>query len=368
MGIVQLIDSTTTNITPSVLRDLFSEGNIGTKFRFEHKDIWEASLKLIPYIPVTYTNSSIDYQLAYQQGHGGYWQDCSVILFRDLKPAAIWPISVSTKDAKTKFTSHGLPVMSPLFTQGLATKTVKTLSRQCLQVAETVSRQAAQESWQSSQSFGNLLGLNEWHTISLAGGAIPTLQHELYVDLSPDLKTIKSGIRDSFRSLITAGARHWEIGMLTGDSPSIWSEFRQLHFDIAGRTTRSAESWEMQWQHVKSGSSFLVYLRNQSGQMVGGGFFSLSRDEGQYGVGAYDRSLFEKPLGHVVQYRAIEEMKARGIRWYKIGARPFASDIPAPTEKEMSISDFKQGFASHVFPRYCLRHRVSASPSAQPET
>ncbi len=95
------------------------------------------------------------------------------------------------------------------------------------------------------------------------------------------------------------------------------------------------------------------------GQMVGGGFFSTSRDEGQYSVGAYDRSLFDKPLGHVVQYRAIEEMRGRGIRWYKLGARPYLSDIPIPTDKEMSISDFKQGFASHIFPRYCLKHSIT---------
>ena len=367
MGVNKLINRTPENMTPGVLHDLLTESNIGAKFRIENKDSWEASLDLAPYVRVTYTNSSIDYQLAYQQGHGGQWQDCSVILLWDLKPAAIWPLSLSTKNAKTELTSHGLPVLPPLFTQGLATKTVKTLSRQCLQFAEALSRQAAQDSWRSCQSFSNMLGLSEWHTIAMASGAIPTLQHELYLDLLPEMKTIKRGIRDSFRSLITAGARHWEIGLLTDESPLVWDEFKRLHFEIAGRRTRSAESWDVQLQHVKSGSSFLVYLRNLSGKMVGAGLFSLSRDEGLYGVGAYDRLLFDKPLGHVVQYRAIEEMKARGIRWYKIGARPFGSDIPVPMEKEMSISYFKQGFASHTFPKYCLRHRVSDIPPAKPE-
>ncbi len=367
MGVDELVDSTAVNITPSGVREFLFERNILAKFRIEHKDLWDSCFELIPYVPVLYTNSSIDYQMAYQQGIGGDWQDCSLILFWDLKPAAIWPLSISTKDSKTEVTTHGFPILPPLFTQGLSIKTVKTLSRQCLLVVETLSRQAAQDSWRSSQSFRNLLGLSEWHTIAMACGAIPTLQHELYLDLSPEMTNIKSGIRDSFRSLITAGARLWEIGVLTDESQFIWDEFRLLHFEIAGRKTRSAESWDVQLQHVKSGSSFLVYLRNLSGKMVGAGFFSLSRDEGQYGVGAYDRSLFHKPLGHVVQYRAIEEMKARGIRWYKIGARPFGSDIPAPMEKEMSISDFKQGFASHIFPKYNLCHRVSEIPLAKPD-
>ena len=78
----------------------------------------------------------------------------------------------------------------------------------------------------------------------------------------------------------------------------------------------------------------------------------------QYRDSNFKSSLFDKPLGHLVQYRAIEELKKRGIRWYKIGTRPYISDIPKPTEKEISIGEFKQGFASFLFPRYHLAHKV----------
>jgi len=83
-----------------------------------------------------------------------------------------------------------------------------------------------------------------------------------------------------------------------------------------------------------------------------------ARDEGVYAVAAYDRSLFDKPLGHVVQYRAIEELKKRKVSWYKIGVRPYGSDNPRPTDKEIKIGEFKQGFSSHCFPHYRLIHRV----------
>ena len=77
-----------------------------------------------------------------------------------------------------------------------------------------------------------------------------------------------------------------------------------------------------------------------------------------HAVAAYDRTLFDKPLGHVVQYRAIEEMKKRNISWYKIGVRPYGSDNPKPTEKEISIGEFKAGFSSHCFPHYRLTHQL----------
>ena len=92
--------------------------------------------------------------------------------------------------------------------------------------------------------------------------------------------------------------------------------------------------------------------------MVGGGFFRISCDEGVYSVGAYNRDFFDQPLGHVVQYCAIEEMKNRGIRWYKIGLRHYPTEVPSPTDKEIQIGEFKQGFASHLFPRFLLKHET----------
>jgi len=71
----------------------------------------------------------------------------------------------------------------------------------------------------------------------------------------------------------------------------------------------------MHLEDIGNQNAFSVYLRDTEGAMIGGGFFNFTRDEGVYSVGAYDRSLFDKPLGHVVQFRAIEELKSRGIRW-----------------------------------------------------
>ena len=99
--------------------------------------------------------------------------------------------------------------------------------------------------------------------------------------------------------------------------------------------------------------------------MVGGGLFHVTRDECEYAVGAYDRSLFDKPLGHVVQYHAIEEMKRRNIRWYKLGPRFYPADVPHPTQKELSIADFKQGFASHIFARFDIRHQIQGGSESE---
>jgi FemAB family protein len=163
------------------------------------------------------------------------------------------------------------------------------------------------------------------------------------------LSDIWASIRRRYKALINAGDRLWEKSVLTDFSEELWKEFRLLHLMVAGRQTRSLESWNVQHEAIASGDAFLVYLRDESKRMVGGGLFHVSRDEGVYAVGAYDRSLFDKPLGHIVQWQAIQEMKKRKVHWYKIGVTSYPGDVPKPTDKEMSISHFKEGFATHHF-------------------
>ncbi len=129
-----------------------------------------------------------------------------------------------------------------------------------------------------------------------------------------------------------------------------------LHAAVAGRVTRTLESWQLQHAALTNDEGFLIVLRDAGGRMVGAGYFMCSADEGIYAVAAYDRNLFDKPLGHVVQFRAIEELQRRGCRWYRIGTRCYPCDEPAPNAKELAIATFKQGFASHVIPSFQLTH------------
>ena len=74
-----------------------------------------------------------------------------------------------------------------------------------------------------------------------------------------------------------------------------------------------------------------------------------------YAVAAYDRTLFNKPLGHVVQQAAIEHMKTLGLKWYKLGDRLYANNSISPSKKEIDISIFKEGFSTNMMPRFELK-------------
>lgn len=352
---------------PGLLAEALSACGLDAVMREAQQAGWNAAVLAAPYVPVDYTEASIDYQLAYQRGHGGDWTDCSMVLKSGGRAVAVWPFSISFVESGYRIGSFGQAVLAPLFCADASSVTRKKIVAACLGALEFLGGKLSVPHWECADPWISDASFSQWHLELMSRGWSPRVHHDLYVDLSPDLDRIRTNFRKSYRSLVTSGARHWQVGLLIASGPEEWAEFRQLHLAVAGRVTRSDESWNIQHEQISDGQAFLVYLRDTGGSMVGGGLFSYSRDEGTYSVGAYDRSLFDKPLGHVVQYHAIAEMKRRGLSWYKVGRRAYASDTPVPTQKEITISEFKQGFASHVFPAFCLQHhhRVE-SPLAVP--
>lgn len=326
---------------------------------------WEQAFSALSYQSCVYDASSLDYQLAYHRGHDFQIQDVSLVIYHDNQPIGLWPLSVSTKDGRHDLNSQGLPLMPPLFCKSTERPTKRNLTSKCLDFSENMARHLGMSSWQSRCFFDNSTGLSEWQVQSLARGAKSDVRYEMFVDLSRSLADIKSGFRKSYKSLINSGLKLWQVGIEEGlrcEKP--WNEFRDLHQRVAGRITRSGESWDLQRTQIEHGKGFLVWLRDASGTMVGGGFFNFTEHECVYAVAAYERELFDKPLGHVVQFRAIEEMLKKGVRWYKLGLRRYATETPESDRKEVSIGYFKEGFASHFFPAFKLEHPTNSGEAS----
>jgi FemAB family protein len=341
-------------------RQEFSASSLDQIFREDDPELWNATYSCLTYRPVSYLASVLDYQLAYQRYRGGNWGDFSCILRSNGCPVAIWSIIAATSAVATDPKALGLLVMPPLFVGDCSVSIRKKYSIECLRISERIATQLGLIEWQSATMFTDRASIDDWQISAMGLGAHCAVKHQLYVDLHMPIAQIKSGLRKSFRSLVTSGERLWHVGILRAPGNSdIWDEFRLLHAEVAGQVTRPLETWQMLHDNLSNNESFLVYLRDVDDRMVGGGYFRCSADEGVYAVGAYDRNLFDKPLGHVVQFQAIKEMQLRGCRWYHIGTRGFPSDEPAPSQKEIDISYFKQGFSSHVFPSFLLTHSAT---------
>jgi FemAB family protein len=336
----------------------FQSAGLVVLMRENNRDVWDKTLNSCNYIPVAYTNMNIEFLLEHQHGNGIEIYDLSCIILWDNRPAAIWPLFLSIVNGKENLNFLDDHVLPPLIIKTCASSSAKSMIKSCFDFAEKIMLEGAEPFWTSMESFNGHLGLSFWHEQAMGMGAACSLNHEVFLDLSLSMIEIKSQFRKSYKSLINSGQKLWSVGILEDENPKIWNEFLELHLKVAGRKTRSYETWNIHYNDICEKHSFLIYLRNHDNEMVGAGLFHTTRDEGLYSVGAYDRTLFDKPLGHVVQYKAIEELKKRNIKWYKLGARPYLTHTPLPSEKEVSIGEFKHGFASHLFPRIILTHSV----------
>lgn len=349
--------------------------NIGLKaeiYRF-NTYAWDSVWRELSYQPVAYARSMIDYQHAYLQSAGWDVQDISLIIFNDNRPCAIWPLSLGVNiSGKTCVTSAGSVVMAPMFLRGLSPKTIKrTCSNSIKFLFELCNKVGLNEIKveQAVEPYRYSEGATEWYQQLMALNAEVSVKHDMFIDMTVVYSEIRAGFRKSYKPLINVGLRNWKTDVLEHSNVCEfkWNEFKALHCEVAGRVTRSDHTWSLQLAMIASGDAFLVGLRSPlDDRLVGGGFFQCTRDEGLYAVAAYDRSLFDKPLGHVVQKIAIEKMKEMGLKWYKLGERFYQGGSSLATDKEITISSFKQGFASHMFFRNELKIPIELSKYTGP--
>ena len=309
------------------VRKAIESAGLEALFLRDSPEVYQQLWNSLSYHPVYYSESHIDYQYAYLNNAGCSIEDITLVFLNDNQPCALWPLSISSDSDKVTIHSSGTPIMAPAFRAGVSDRTIKRLCSRSITFLQTLGARLNTKELileQSSQPQNSTAGLTEWHQQLLAAGATAVLRHDLFADLRVDLTAIRAGFRKSYRPLINVGLRTWQGSVLDHNSDHeslnhVWSEFRQLHLQAAGRITRNEDSWNKQLTMIQRGVAFLCCLRDPAdNRLVGAGFFQCTRDEGLYSVAAYDRSLFNKPLGHVVQQLAIETMKARGLTWYRI--------------------------------------------------
>lgn len=324
---------------------------------------WDDVVEELPYIPVAYIRSSLDYQYCYMRAFAEDLVDVSVVLKQNDRCIGLWPLSLRKQQGLYVFATNQGAVLPPVFKKGISDRLVRKYDDACLAAMRRFYQEMKSEvpfsaTWESKVSFlpSELLQQNIiWEQKCMLAGAQAAVLHDLYVDLSKSEEELHQNLRKSYRSLLNEGERLWNIEIHDEVDAMLFDEYRLLHKEVSGRVTRPLETWNLQRDAVNNGGDFLVTLRDNAQKLIGGGLFEASPHEGCYAVGAYDRSLFDKPVSHVVQWTAIKHLKELGRRWHYIGPRFYPGDVVPPTAKELSIAYFKEGFATDMVLRLSLK-------------
>lgn len=340
------------------IKDFFNATDLKIVYRKNDNDLWNDVYNLLSYKSVDYLGLNIDYQLEYISQNYDDLIDFSIIIFFGDDPVAIWPFTIGHKAGETFLSSQGENILPPLYIKGCSKKIIKKCNLEIFNLCNDISKKISKKNWITTSPFSNNSFISNWHLLCVSNKARASVIYNLYVDLSKDLDEIKSSYRSRYKTLINKGKKLWNIQVHHESiNIDIWNQFKMLHFEVAGKLTRSEKSWEIQYSNIKKGNAFLITVNNED-VLIGGALFTYTDDEGRYDVGAYNRNMFDKPIGHIVQSVAISELKNKGLLFYKIGRRFYEIDNPEPTGKELSISHFKEGFASFTLPEFILKNHM----------
>ena len=336
---------------------LIKEAGLDAQFRENSKNHWSDGVKKISEVPTYYQEHLVDYQLTVFKYVSENLIDISLVLYNDNKTCGVWPLYLDfgKKDPiKSINDNYGGVIVPPLFIENFPKKSQRKIIKACIRFLNSLVTKSKGEVWRSSELSAKV-NVSQWHQLCLENGAVlDKVNYELYVDLSLSINQIRSFIRKSYRPLVSSGLKKWTVSVMDEYCENTWSDFRTLHKNVAGRVTRPIESWDIQKNAIKAGDAFLVYVSNSEGKMVGGGYFDMSVNEGNYSVATYDKSLMEEPLGHMVQYQAILTLKEKGRSLYYIGSRFYSENLPSISKKLVDITSFKAGFSTFMVPNVVL--------------
>jgi hypothetical protein len=89
------------------------------------------------------------------------------------------------------------------------------------------------------------------------------------------------------------------------------------------------------------------------GNEVGFALINVYKDAAYYSSSANDPDFGELPIGHLLQWRVMNWLKDRAIRYYETGLQQYSSLPHAlASKKDWNISNFKRGFGGVTVPYF----------------
>ncbi|MEI8080489.1 MAG: hypothetical protein WCI74_01405 [Actinomycetes bacterium] len=330
--------------------------------RIDAPELWDDIVDRSAFAEVGFLANEIDYQLEYWASRVSRLEDLSVILRCSGQAYGVWPLNYWEADGVPRIGSIPSGVREPLTVAGPGMPTTAKTARSAQRAIDTFTNELTDvDYWIAEAGVRPEIGLSQWHVQAVETAREIVVGHELYVDLGLEIGAIQRRFRKGTRSSLRVALAEWTAEIVSTPDERAWEDFKNLHMTVAGRQTRSDRTWQIQLDGISKGRAFLITLRRPDSQLVGAALFSHTPSVGRYQVAAYDRSLFDKPIGHAAQLGAITELKRRGVRWYGIGTKRGPYERPEPSEKEIAISHFKSGFATHTFASYSIKRPVGHS-------
>jgi hypothetical protein len=130
------------------------------------------------------------------------------------------------------------------------------------------------------------------------------------------------------------------------------NELKLAHLKASGKITRSVETWNKMSECLENGNAslFVAYVGNEPlSYLFCGEFNYMSFGWSQVNIKELERDYSPR---HILEWEAIVHYKKELFSFYEVGERFFTKQfMHNPTEKEISISEFKERYGGDLFPK-----------------
>nr|NQU89517.1 GNAT family N-acetyltransferase [Bacteroidota bacterium] len=184
------------------------------------------------------------------------------------------------------------------------------------------------------------------------------INNTIIIDLECDEETLLNNISKYQRRHIKRGAkkgisvkafnRDYNYAQLE----ELFHQYQHVHYQAAGRITRSQGTWDAMYEAAVSGkgSLFVSYMGNTPISYLYCGEFSCMA----FGFSQANVELYEKEFSprHLLEWEAIRYYKKKGFKYYEIGERFYGPGLfKIPSDKEISISVMKERYGGFFLPK-----------------
>lgn len=169
-----------------------------------------------------------------------------------------------------------------------------------------------------------------------------------YISLLGGYDHVRSNFRKSVKPLINQTLRNFHLlSSHNSESPqSLFADYKNLHFEAAGRLTRSHASWQVQLDMLTDNTAFLVVLYQHT-TPVGSAYFVPEGPILHYWSGAYNRNFTTTGLGHAAVDYAINWACQKKFDSFNFGLPQYIQDNISTTKRKR-LAHFRQAFSSSL--------------------
>lgn len=292
----------------------FNEKNLTTIFRKNNEELWEKSATELKSLEHYQSNSFLNYQNEYfKKNHN----ELSFIVFKNDKPLFLFPIFFNfEKNKLINFDEY-------LYLPKIEKKNNYKISDLLISLLEKVNAEI----------------INPYDSKITKFKKISSFEI-LNINLESNFEKIFSNFRKSYKSLINKKLNDLKMQIIyKNECKEDWAEFRELHKLVAGRSTRSKETWNIQEQNIKNGNGLFINFKINN-QLISGSFFDMTKKDMKYSLSVTHCDYFNYNCNHKAIAEAIKFGIKNNIQKIHLGnLRHKEKD-----KKLINIFFFKKGF------------------------